>query len=267
MSDAPETEVEKKPDAAPPESGASDSQEPAKKSSRPFIDFEKLPPDIRGVVEPAFRSLYGAVKNSERMYQALAAHNQELEKVVSEHLTATQQDVLAEKVSGIEAKIATALENGDYKSAAALTSEMTDVKTKALADAKPKARESEAGGLTPQEAAYAQRWASETDDDGQFKHPWAQPTHPKNAAFISTCEAVFQEPEFRHQGVERILAEASRRMGFGPKRQTTSPVLTSDPKPKPKPQAELTADQKAVARKMGIPEDRYLKQLQMMKRA
>lgn len=71
------------------------------------------------------------------------------------------------------------------------------------------------GSLTPQEADITKTWISETDQNGNFKRPWASdPGDPRNYAAALEAQAVFNSPLFANKPIAEKLREVDRRMGI-----------------------------------------------------
>jgi len=82
------------------------------------------------------------------------------------------------------------------------------------------------GVLTPQEADITKIWITETDQNGNFKRPWASdPSDPRNYAAALEAQAVFNSPLFASKPIAEKLREVDRRMGIQGQQTNKSNVL------------------------------------------
>jgi hypothetical protein len=124
--------------------------------------------------------------------------------------------------------------------------------------------------LTPEQEAALSAWMQEKDESGELKRPWTAPGHPLQESAANTGAAVLADPRFA--STADVLAEIDRRMGITTEQQ---------PQPKPNPNVlpgggtvqkrqtngkapALTDEEKKVARSMGIDEEAYQRQKQIL---
>lgn len=213
-----------------------------------------------------FERVYGHLKSGERKFQELQKHNQllasKLEELIAKHETAEANT----RVERIQAAIADAKNKGDSKAEAHLQVMLTQ-------ELQPKQKQSIpvpqiAEEVPTLDLSEAQAWEAETDNDGNFLRPWAQPTHPRYGEVHRLTTQLIGDPSFGND-VPKILAEIDKRMGTKkPQRKANgATALSSSARPSQSKSAELTAEEISVARKMGITPQDYAKQKQLLRTA
>lgn len=209
-----------------------------------------------------FSRVYGHLKNTERGMQALQDHNKllarKLEELIDRQATSENQT----KVQQIEAALAEANNRGDARAAAHLQVMLTK-------ELQPKQKQTlslPAVDMPSVDVSEAQAWEAETDDQGNFLRPWAQPTHPKYQEVYALTKQLTGDPNYGND-VGKILSEIDKRMGTKKPQQRRAPgpgALSSTGKPTNKREINLSAEEQAVARKMGITPQDYAKQKQLL---
>ena len=210
-----------------------------------------------------FERVYGHLKSGERKFQELQKHNQllaaKLEELIAKHDTAEVNT----RVGQIQAAIADAKNKGDAKAEAHLQVMLTQ-------ELQPKQRQAIpvpqiTDDVPTLDLSEAQAWEAETDTDGNFLRPWAQPSHPRYGEVHRLTTQLIGDPGFGSD-VPKILAEIDKRMGTKkPQRRAPGPgALTSGGRPASTKGIELTAEQLNVARKMGITPQDYAKQVKLL---
>lgn len=240
--------------------------EKAKATPNPGVEGWE-PVDIEDPkVQQRFNRLYAQVKGSERAMAELREHNQKLAEKLESLVEQQNQAKTQAEHDALRAEFKRAADSFDGEKLAELTMKVADAKRDAPKPKKEQVYQSaDDPVLAPEEVAAIQRWQTEVGSDGQPIRPWARPGHPKNGMAAGIVRAVFDDPDIASKGIDAILKEADRLMGLRDGGRS-SPVLESNvtPTPRKKGTPELTPEQKAVARKMGLSEEKYAKQLKML---
>ena len=257
------------------------AEEPKKKGTE-LLDFDKLPAEIVAVVKPRFDRIYANMKDGNRRADMLEGQNAKLMAAFE----ATQAELAGykaglvskdadERVGVIKTKIKDALVAGQADVVAELTEQMADAKAEQklakLTPERPKTVTVPSGGETALDA-----WASERNESGDFRRPWAQNGHPRQKEMAAYVMSVMESPEFVGKPITEVLAEVDRRVAPTASRTVTAAVLpgsNGSGRPKPDGLPKLGPDQQYVAEKM-FPKlaakdahSRYAKQLQAIGKA
>jgi len=243
--------IVKEPDPAP------ETKAPAKEpDGTDFVEIEDPKLAAR------FRRLYGHVKSLERGNHALVEHTTALQKKLEEitGLVETGQTVAATKQ--IKDQLVLAKQRGD----AAAEVELTDRLTKVNATPRQGTQLPPPPQTETIELNEARQWESETDAEGNFLRPWAQPTHPRFNEAMALAKTLVGDPTVGAD-MTRVLSAIDKKMGLKTapaKRPSASTVMSSDARPPRGELPDLTNEQLLVAKRMGIPPKDYATQLKLL---
>lgn len=240
--------------AAPSNSAAPQTEAPDKGASS--VSGDKQPDGTRQYVEmppevqKRFNQVYGYLKQNERTLTEMASHlrnvQENADKVAQEAEKRGRERALAE----LKAQHKQALETANFDAAADITEKIADLKAEEKTARKPVERQAEEAGspaLPPEIHGAIRNWASEMDEAGNFKRPWAQAGHPQNKRAVSIAAGVFEDPEFAGRP-GAALAEVDRLMGLQRPVRNAAGVLSDDPGQRPRTRAIGLSDaEKATA--------------------
>lgn len=252
--------TEEKPEAPAPE------PEPEKPNGKDpdgtdFVDFSKLPPELREEFEPRFKRIYGHMKHFERRNELLVEHVGAIAKVAEETKAELAALKANEAASQIKAEIIRAKERGDSRAEVELTERLAKLRAPTPTPALPQLPQAETVDLVE-----ARTWEAETGPDGNFLRPWAQPAHPEFGKVMNIARTLMGDPAFGGD-LPRTLAEIDRRMGLKhPVQKRPATVMSAEARPPRGDLPELTDEMRAVARKMGIDPKSYAQQLKLLNR-
>ena len=225
-------------------------------------DQVELPPPV----QKRFNRIYAEMKQSHNDVLALAATNRQLLESV-ERLSSRQDGKdTDEKADMLKDRKVDAREKGNFAAVAELDDQLAKLRTPAPVQAKaqPAPAKEQRGGITPEQAEVIVEWAQETDEDGNFKRPWAHEGHPKHEQMAEAASMLMGDMKLRARGVAAVLDEIDKKMGMGGRRSVAA-VLSGDGGRPAEKTKTLTADEKRVVQLMGITEERYLKSKQYLK--
>ena len=198
--------------------------------------------------EARFKRIYGNMKQYERVNNSLIEQNrillEKFEKLETDTKQKTWNELREEKRKALEAGEAGRVVDIDDRLA-----ELREApKEKApLPNTSPSL-------FSPEQEEEIRAWSSELTNDGNWKRPWAHPSHPLHMKFANLAAGVMSDPQFSSRGVKGVLNEAHRLMGSQQQSavRPSAGVLSQnqDIRERPKKTSELTADQRFVALKM-----------------
>lgn len=261
-------------DAAPEQQQEPEAEKKPEPTGKEYIDFDKIPEDMRPVVEARFKRLYGHVKESNRALEILGKNH----KAVLERLEKLETGDLDNRISDLQAQQRQAYEEGDFAKAQQISDSILDHKLASRNKQQaeeievPEFKEEESGPLSENQMAALGAWAKEKGDDGSPVRPWAAPGHPDNARAIQYIQAASMDPdlvtvdpatgEITNDSFKRVLREVDQRMNGKSRQPTAAAVLSgnSDSRPAPKDKTpRLSPEEIRVAEQMGYDPKDYAK--------
>ena len=231
-----------------------------------------------------YKRVYGHVKRNERIINTMAQDNKVLFEATQKYAErlANVEKMLAEKgtsdsLSWLQTERKNAIDAGDLARVSDLSDKIAEVKVKIelgkVTGAKKQAppvqmtrtqQEQDFLGSDLRDAFTD--WAAEKDKSGNVLRPWAQTGHPKFRRAVEHAAAVLNDPEFQNEDSGVMLKEFDRLMGFS--KPTTQAVLSGKNEDGGQVKApKLSAEQAAVAKKMGVDPAKYALQMERYKRA
>ena len=231
-----------------------------------------------------FKRVYGHVKRNERIIATMAQDNKVLFEATQKYADrlANLEKTIAEKgtsdsLSWLQAERKNAIEAGDLARVSDISDKIAEVKVKielgkVTGAKKPAApvqmtrTQQEQDFLGSELRDAFTDWAAEKDRSGNLLRPWAQTGHPKFRRAVEHAAAVLNDPDFQNEDSGIMLREVDRLMGFS--KQTTQAVLSGKNEDGVQVKApKLSAEQLAVAKKMGVKPEKYAEQMARYKRA
>ena len=231
-----------------------------------------------------FKRVYGHVKRNERIIATMAQDNKVLFEATQKYADrlANLEKTIAEKgtsdsLSWLQNERKNAIEAGDLARVSDLSDKIAEVKVKielgkVTGAKKPAApvqmtrTQQEQDFLGSELRDAFTDWAAEKDRSGNLLRPWAQTGHPKFRRAVEHAAAVLNDPDFQNEDSGIMLREVDRLMGFS--KQTTQAVLSGKNEDGVQVKApKLSAEQLAVAKKMGVKPEKYAEQMARYKRA
>ena len=245
-----ETKAKEVEEPPKPESEEPPKPEAKKPEGYELVDFEKIPEEIRKVVEPRFHRLYGQMKRDTQLVAQMAKDNAALMDAVRKLQKTHSDEGFRADIETTKTQIQKAMEEGDYAKMADLTVYLTKRQAEAKAPVERKAEPKPDSFFNPREEAVLVEWSQETNPDGTPKRPWSRPGHPKHAEALSLMAGVFEDPQ--HEGTSMFEKLAIVDRALNPSKPASAPVLSGDGNMRTdkKKEPELTREQKAVARRM-----------------
>lgn len=219
-----------------------------------FVEF----PDPK--LEARFRRIYGNMKSTERANEALREHLTQITKVAEENRAELAALKAGSSADQLKTEIVKAKERGDARAEVELTDRLGK-----LRQTPPPAPLPPPPMAEPLELHEARAWESEVGADGNFLRPWAQPQHPDFAKAMSVTKTLVGDPAFGGD-VLKVLTEVDKRMGVKttPAKRVPASVMSADMRPPRGDLPSLSADQVAIARKMGVDPKAYAQQLKLL---
>ena len=239
------------------------------------IDYDKLQPDVRPVVEARIGRLYGQVKEGQRVMNQLADDN----KTLLGRLKGIEDNIQTGRTGDIKAELKQAAEAGDYERIATLTEELVKTTSKAAEETAPQKKETpgESGTQNPvdvtehmsaDEEAFVAAWYAEKDGNGNPIRPWANQGHQDFQAAANVFTMNWNRPSVKDQGVKAVLAEVDRVMGTQkPAQKNASVMRSSSSGPSSgtnQSKSKLTTEQRQAAELLGVSEEDYSKEVATM---
>jgi hypothetical protein len=257
MAEEAEVQGEAPPEAEPPKIEA---EEEPKKST--YLDLDDIPEEYREPIKERLDDLTSKWRFAERDKEALQQWNAKLDEKYSRlesRLGSVEEKETGDRLAQLrEAKIQ-AMEDMEYARAEEIDEQIEELKDARKA---PKQEESD-----PQLEAFVHGWQSEINEDGEPLRPWAMPSHPDHKKAVGEAIAMTNDPVFMRDvtDAQSFLRKFDAHYA-GLSKPKAQEVLSgnSSIRPDDNKRVELNAAQKEVARKMGIPEDRYAKQLKTL---
>lgn len=212
--------------------------------------------------EARFKRVYGHMKQNERVIDQMGKDNKALLDRIDGLETKTEQRETSSRLDTLKAEKREALETGDTERVMELDDQIFDLKVETAS--KPKEQEEveeRPAWFTPERETLIGNWALETDANGQMLRPWAHPDHPHHNRTVATAEAVIRDTLNDGLSDQQILAEVDKLMGIAAPqpRRSAGPVLSGsgDTRASKKGKIALSEEQKMIARKMNMSEDKY----------
>ena len=198
-----------------------------------------------------FNRLYASTKQAESALKQSAKDSRALADRLDKVERETKESITNSEISDLKKAKTAALEEDDHAKVVEIDARMLDLKTAPREVPKeiPKEETKEPDWFTPERQSALVSWAGEMAEDGNYKRPWAQEGHPRNARAVEITNAVINDPEFLGSGIGEMLSEVDRLMA--PRKKATGAVVLSGGQHREvKDKIELSEDQKFVARNM-----------------
>lgn len=219
--------------------------------------------EMDGETQKRFNRIYGNMKQYERVVQKMGKENKALLDRLDKLEASTHKKDVEAAVASLKRQKIQALEEGDAEAAVELDDQLARVRSIPDPGPTPQEEPSIDDIVSPEDQQIIYKWGNELNDDGGYRRPWAQAGHPHNAKAAAIGAAVLEDQSIVSQGTEAVLAEVDRLMGAqtGETAKRTSPVLTNDGSVSPKKESakSLSADEKIIAKAMGVTPEAYLK--------
>ncbi|MGI9504394.1 MAG: UvrB/UvrC motif-containing protein [Geminicoccaceae bacterium] len=231
-----------------------------------------------------FNRVYGEMKRQEKTMNQLLDDNKRLMELAEKREAREDETARNDGLSSLQQRERDALESGDYEEAQKIRDQITDLKLEALKtpDIEPEP-EPDDKKTTINEDYLSQdgredrliEWANETDDQNRLIRPWCDPKHVDHKQAIAAAEAYLRDPDTIEKvnngemtfedvlsAIEDVNGRISKAKG---RKRPAATVLPGEGNVRPgaNGKIKLTEEQKAVAAKMGIDEERYAKSLQL----
>ena len=221
-----------------------------------FIDFKTATPEE---VEDRFKRIYGHMKEYERAFNTLAGHNKKLAERLDQFDADSKRVSVVTETERLKARIQQARDNGNHAEADEMLAKLAGLQTQRI-QAPQAAAVVEAPSF---DVSVVTIWQNEVDGDGNFRRPWAQPSHPKFQESLQLTKDLMPRLD---GDVEGLLREVDSKMGLKTKKGTGQMVLSGgEGRRVPKESGQLTPEEKAVAVKLGITAEQYLKQRRLIR--
>lgn len=233
--------------------------------------------------EARFKRIYGHVKRNERVIGQMAGDNKILfdaNQKLLERFAALEKNITekgsADSLAWLQTERKNSIEAGDLARVADLSDKIAEIKLRtveARLTARKEAPPVQMGTRQEQDflgsdlrEAFTD-WAAEKDKTtGNFTRPWAQKGHPEFNSAVEMSAAVLNNPRFRDKDADAVLREVDRLMGNSKPAAATVLSGKNEDGGKVKP-TKLSAEQLAVAKKMGVAPEKYAAQMERYKRA
>lgn len=155
-----------------------------------FVEFDDP------AVAARFKHIYGNMKENERLISIMADDNKKLmDKLDSMDRRQAEAEVEG-RVTVLKDLKKTALEEADSGRVVEIDDELMKLRVppeKTPAPA-PDTAVQEENPLTTDQMAAISAWGQEMDTSGNYKRPWAQPSHPLHAKAAGMAAAVLNDP-------------------------------------------------------------------------
>jgi len=156
-----------------------------------------------------------------------------------------------------------ALEESDFSSVVEVDDQIASIRAQPVEEKNPEPKpQQQETNADPVVMEAVNTWALEKNEDGSFKRPWAADEgHPLHLKAASMAHAAMSDPTI--PTTADALDEVDRLMNVTKVARNRSTVLSSDSNISTKRKKQkLTEAQKAVAVKMGLSEEKYLRGLE-----
>lgn len=260
-----EEEVQEAPEA--PEEQPQPQEQREKPPGYDPVDLSDLPEEKAEAIKHRIDYLYGQVKRGEKDWEVAQDHIRRLDESlnkVSGRLGHIEEEKSENDLASLRRMAVDAMEEGEYDRAQEINERILELKLAPKEVKEEPEEKPEEAVLPPQTQEVLTRWASEVDDSGNPVRPYVDENHPEHQKAIQKAQEIWNDPVARAKidTIEDFLGILDKKMQ-GPKAPavaSTSPNF----RPKADKKIELTEDQKRIARKLGIPEERYAAQLKAM---
>ena len=221
-----------------------------------FVDFSTASPDE---IEDRFKRVYGHMKDNERVIRTLADHNKKLAERLDQIETEGKRATVLSETEQIKHQIKQARDQGNHDAEIELVSKLARLQGQRIQAPQP----IPAVEVPSFDVSVVTAWQNEVDPDGNFRRPWAQPTHPKFSEALRLTQDLM--PQYDGD-VETLLKEVDGKMGLKTKKGDTPAVLSGrEGRRIGRDAGQLTPEQKTVAAKLGISEEAYSKQVKLLR--
>ena len=203
--------------------------------------------------EARFKRIYGNMKQYERINNSLIEQNrillEKFEKLETDTRQKTWNELREEKRKALEAR-----EEGFAGRVLDIDDKLAELREAPKEKAPPARTAPPPSVFSPEQEEDIRAWSSELTSDGNWRRPWAQPSHPLHMKFANLAAGVMNDPQYSSKGVRPVLDEANRLMSSQQQSavRPSAQVLSQnqDIRQTPVKASELTGDQKFVALRM-----------------
>ena len=234
---------------------AAETDQPVVAGETPKGNGEDKPDGTQSVVftpeqEARFKRIYGNMKQYERINNSLIEQN----RILLERFEKLETDTKQKTWNELREEKRKALEAGEAGRVVDIDDKLAALRETPKEKAPPPRTAPPPSVFSPEQEEEIRAWSSEITNDGNWRRPWAQPSHPLHMKFANLAAGVMNDPKFSSRGVKAVLDEANRLMSSQQQSagRPAAEVLTQnqDIRERPKKTAELTADQRFVAQRM-----------------
>ena len=200
--------------------------------------------------EARFKRIYGNMKQYERINNSLIEQN----RILLEKFEKLETDTKQKTWNELREEKRKALEAGEAGRVVDIDDKLAELREAPKEKAPPARTAPPPSVFSPEQEEDIRAWSSELTNDGNWKRPWAQPSHPLHMKFANLAAGVMNDPRYSSKGVRPVLDEANRLMNSQQQSavRPSAQVLSQnqDIRRTPLKASELTADQKFVALRM-----------------
>lgn len=259
--------------AKPPETPVVDkpAEQPAQTAEKPKgydpvdIDGLQISDESKQQIKDRIDYIYKQAKEGKSSVAALKKHNELLDRTLNEvqsRLGTVETKAIHDERGKIKEEIKLARMNNDVDRELALTDQLGKLADKPKGEPKPEVKT----GYAWETDTTLQNYVLERDESGSLRRPWTIPTHPDHQKAADTTMKIYEEAqrEGRQVNVDYIFAELDKRMT--PKRQSATVLPSTGQRPAVTEKTKPSLMEEQVARKMGIPIEKYMKQKAVISR-
>ena len=258
------------------EQGQQEPEQPKRPRRSDFVET-----DDPKVLE-RINDLYGQVKKSDSRNQMLIEHNRQLEEKLSQHinrLNSFEDDYKSSESNRVEQELKTQLkearEEGDNDLAYDIEDKLLSLRLERRVGERMQPKEPEnqqaqqpqVDQQTLRDMNYIASLSEEKDSSGNQVRPWLMDWHPDNEKAVGMFHSIPQElaAAGKSADVASVMRVLDERMN-GPKRDRNAQpaVLSDNGSISSRNIVKLTSEEAAVARKMGLTNEAYAKQKQLL---
>lgn len=244
-----------------PETEVSEQIEPQEEGFDPKERVEITDPKV----QRKFNDVYKQMKMSDARNRMLTDMNSKALEKITELETRFNQTDHAEAEKILTSRLKEARESGDEDKADKILQEIIDFRV----DSKLKPQKTEPEKVDPlndPDIRAVYNFAEETDDSGNLLRPWINAKHPQhqNAMKLAGAVAIQVNSDFGYVDVGEVMRRMDDAMKSKPKTnggnsRAPDPMranLTNQP---PRGKIKLSSQELAVAQKLGVKPEDYLK--------
>lgn len=233
------------------------------------VDLSDLPEDKAQEIQNRIDYLYGQVKRGEKDWAVAQDHIRRLDESlnkVSGRLGHIEEDRAQTDIATLRRMAAEAAEEMEWERFQEINEKILEMKSAPKEEKEEKKEPDDIlaqYGITDSQKDVLIEWATARDDQGNLLRPYISEDHPDYQKFIREATRTWEDPvaQSKFNTLDQFLDLVDTRM----KGKTAPKVASTNSSYRPNSKKiELTEDQKRIARKLGIPEERYAAQLKAM---